>query len=68
MIVNNKDGRQIEIVFMGDYEAPEVDEAYYIDSEDDVSDDDIEYIMRVYGAEIQELLELQGSFDFEEAV
>lgn len=57
MVVENKDGRKIEIMLMGDYESPQVDDAYYLDSDDEeVTDDDLEYILGRYDAEILEHL------------
>lgn len=56
MILTNAEGRKIEVMFYGDYECPEVDEAYYVDTEEDVTEEDIEYILGTYDSEIHEHL------------
>lgn len=69
MIFKTEDGRSVEMEVYGHYEDVEIDEAYYLDSEEDVTQEDIEYILDTYAAEIQEILmeRHQMSFDFENA-
>lgn len=56
LYVKNKQGRAIEITIYGEsYDDLQIEEAYYLDdSEEDVTDTDIEYIMNNYGDEMYE--------------
>lgn len=53
MKVKDKDGREIQISVSGRYEDDiQIDEAYYVDSEEEVLDDVIDYIQSQYADEI----------------
>jgi len=53
MLVKNNDGREIEIHVYGNHSDDiQIDEAFYLDSNDDVTDEDIEYIMDYYADDI----------------
>lgn len=58
MVVKTETGRRIEIEFYGDYDDVQVDECYYLDGDEneEVSEDDIAYVMDRYAAEIDECL------------
>lgn len=67
MVFKTENGREVEIEFYGDYDDVQVDDAYYLDGDEDVSGEDIEYILDRYGAEIDDILrERQMSFSFPE--
>lgn len=60
MVLKNEQGREIEISFFGTYEDIQVEEVWYLDSEEDeVSEEDIEYIKDTYAFEIEEVLNEQ---------
>lgn len=44
-LVKDQLGREIEIAICGDYDDIHIDEAYYIDFEEEVTDETIEYIL-----------------------
>lgn len=57
MIVKNKDGREIEIESVyGKYDDDiQIEEAYYVDTGEEVSEKDIDYIMDAYSSEIYDM-------------
>lgn len=53
MILKDQDGRDVELYVSGRYEDDiTIDEIYYLDSSDDVSDETIDYIYDTYAEEI----------------
>lgn len=53
MIVQDTQNRDIEITVCGDNEDDlYIDTAYYVDSDDDVPDDTLDYILDAYAGEI----------------
>lgn len=67
MIVQNAEGREVYINVFGDAEDPQIDEAYYVDSDDDmVTKDDLEYILYTYAVEIEEELMFQADEELED--
>jgi hypothetical protein len=65
MIVKNESGREIMIEVYGTTEDIEIDEAYYLDDEEDITEEDLDYIKDVFATELQEAASsCQLSFDF----
>lgn len=55
MLVKDSKGRDVEIYFSGDEpDSIEVEDAFYVDDEESVASDEIEYIMDKYADEIYE--------------
>lgn len=63
MLVKNKLGRELEITVYGKYDDDiQIDDAVYLDNDEEVSDEDIEYITKHYADEIyQEWIENKSS-------
>jgi hypothetical protein len=55
MIVKDSTGREVYITVYGRYiDDIEIDEAYYMDDESDVPNDEIDFILDNYASEIEE--------------
>jgi len=52
MILRNEKNQKVHIEFFGDLDDPQYEEAYYLDSDEEVSEDDVDFILYTYAADI----------------
>jgi hypothetical protein len=54
VIVKDQEGREITLLVRGNHEEPQIDEAQFVDSDDDVPDSTIEWIYSYYAEELSD--------------
>lgn len=65
MIFKNEDGRAVEMEVWGGMDDVQVDEAYYVDTGEEVSGEDVEFILDRYAAEVEEILQEKQQLCFD---
>jgi len=54
MILKDKNNREVEVGVYGEYDDVQIDEAVYVDTGEDASDEVVDYLMSTYGDELFE--------------